>query len=195
MKLNEFKYPQDDINIPSFHKEIWYDNEYNRFDICIEKDDLVVDCGANIGLFTQYAISKGAKQVYSFECDDNYFNYLKQNTSSNSNITIYKGVVSDRDKDWNIPKIIDSVTMGERINYLKVDIEGWEYPTLINCPNEYLNMVDKIAIEVHFNIDRNRLQTLNLLDKLSLCGFRVSYEHIHKNTLLGMIYGVKQINK
>tara|TARA_R110000796_G_scaffold199523_1_gene315680 strand:+ start:40 stop:615 length:576 start_codon:yes stop_codon:yes gene_type:complete len=191
MSLSEFSYPPNEGNIPNFYKEIWDGSEYDRFDIRVEKDDLVVDCGANIGLFTQYAISKGAKQVYSFECDDNYFNYLKQNTQSNSNITIYKGVVSDRDKDWNIPKIVDNVTMGKRINFLKVDIEGWEYPTLINCPNEYLNMVDKIAIEVHFNHDTTKSRTMDLMEKLSKCGFRLSYEHIHKTTKLGMIYGIK----
>ena len=191
MELNEFKYPQNDGNVPNFHKEIWYDNEYDRFGICVENNDLVVDCGANVGLFAQYAISKGASQVYSFELEDHWFDYLKQNTQNNPNINIYKGAVSDRDEDWNLPRIINSVTMGKRINFLKVDIEGWEYPTLINCPDEYLSMVDKIAIEIHFGHDPDKLRTMDLIEKLSKCGFRLSYEHIHKYTTLGMIYGIK----
>jgi len=191
MELNEFKYPPDDGNVPNFYQEIWNDGEYDRFGISVEPGDIVVDCGGNIGLFAQYAISKGASQVYSFELTDYYFNYLKQNTMFNPNINVYKGAVSDRTEDWNIPRIINSVTMGKGIDFLKVDIEGWEYPTLINCPDYYLNMVKKIAIEVHYNEDVTKERTMNLMEKLSKCGFKLAYEQIHKETTLGMIYGTK----
>jgi len=39
----------------------------------ITADDVVLDIGLNIGIFTVYALSKGAKKVYSFEPEvDNY---------------------------------------------------------------------------------------------------------------------------
>ena len=40
-----------------FHKEIWLDSEYFRHGLSINKGDLVVDCGANIGIFSLLARS------------------------------------------------------------------------------------------------------------------------------------------
>jgi tRNA G37 N-methylase Trm5 len=192
MKLSEFQF-EDDGCVFDFYKEIWEDNEYSRFGIEVKPGDVVVDYGANIGLFSQYAISKGASQVYSFELQDKYFKYLNLNTISTPNIEIYQGKVTDRVSDWNLPKILSTIVKGGRINFLKVDIEGWEYATLINCPDEYLKCVDKIAIETHFNFGRGMERTFNMMEKLSKCGFRLSYEQIHKNSSLGMVYGVRDL--
>ena len=51
----------------SFYTEIWDDHEYDRFGIEIAEGDVVVDLGASIGLFSQYAVSKGASKVFAFD--------------------------------------------------------------------------------------------------------------------------------
>ena len=51
----------------SVYKEIWFDHEYSQYGVEVEKGDIVVDCGANVGFFTLYALNKGAKHVYSIE--------------------------------------------------------------------------------------------------------------------------------
>ena len=56
---------QEDIT-KIFYKEIVLENEYSRFDIKVKSGDIVLDCGAFVGIFTQDALDKGASYVYSF---------------------------------------------------------------------------------------------------------------------------------
>ena len=51
----------------SVYKEIWFDHEYSRYGVEVKKDNIVVDCGANVGFFTLYALNKGAKHVYAID--------------------------------------------------------------------------------------------------------------------------------
>jgi len=51
-------------------KEV-FSGEYNKLNIT--HDDIVADFGLNIGMFTAFALKKGAKKVVSYEADsDNY---------------------------------------------------------------------------------------------------------------------------
>ena len=70
-----------DLILPS----VW--NNYARIDegsyengmVRIEKEDVVIDCGANMGLFSAIAAWKGAK-VFAFEPVQKTFEYLKMQT-------------------------------------------------------------------------------------------------------------------
>ena len=79
----------------SFYTEIWDDHEYDRFGIEISEGDVVVDLGASIGLFSQYAVSKGASKVFAFECMDERFELIKENISNTDKITPMYGLISD----------------------------------------------------------------------------------------------------
>lgn len=46
--------------------------------VTVEENDIIMDCGANIGLFSAYAVNKGA-QVYAFEPVDEIQELLKKN--------------------------------------------------------------------------------------------------------------------
>src|SRR5947207_3379710 len=94
MKLEDFKLWDEESK--NFYTQIWQEGEYDRFGIAVEPGDIVVDCGANIGLFSQYAVSKGAAKVYSFEADANIFECLKVNTSRTDKITAINGYVGDQ---------------------------------------------------------------------------------------------------
>ena len=80
------------------YKEIWFDHEYSRYGVEVEKNDIVVDCGANVGFFTLYALNKGAKHVYSIECDDKNMESLHYNLE-NTNSTIIKEYVGFGDEN------------------------------------------------------------------------------------------------
>ena len=54
----------------NIYNEIWVNHEYSRFGVEVMEGDVVVDCGANVGMFSQYAIYKGASKVFSYECGD-----------------------------------------------------------------------------------------------------------------------------
>src|SRR6056300_346346 len=82
-KLSKFSYPESmEGSVPNFYKEIYEENEYNRFGIKIEKGDVVIDCGANIGIFSQYALDMGASKVVGYEPDDTAFDYYEKNVRS-----------------------------------------------------------------------------------------------------------------
>ena len=196
MKLEDFQSSplwQSDSDLrakESIYNEIWIDGEYDRFGVSVSNGDIVVDCGANIGIFSQYAIHKGAKEVYSYECGDEEYKYLKINTKNNNRIKVFKGYVSD--KDYNVEKIINDNNLSH-IDFLKIDIEGYEYDLILNEKDSFLKRVNKMAIELHnfgmfINSTEYYSKILNLIEKLSLCGFKISFEHIHKNTNLYMLY-------
>ena len=172
-------------------KEIWEDNEYTRYGIDIIPGDIVLDCGANVGIFTKYALNKGAKHVYAFECDPSNYECLILNIQE-PNVGLIKGYISDRfeENHFNFQTIFDIFNLDE-IDFAKIDIEYWEYPLLLNMPIKTLNQVKKYAIEVH-NIYDNAYKILQILGKFNQNGYTINFEQIHKNTNLGMIYAKKE---
>lgn len=62
-------------------EEIWKDEIYTK-EYKIQKGDIVVDVGANVGVFSIYAGKKGAK-VYSFEPNPQVFELLRENIRFN----------------------------------------------------------------------------------------------------------------
>jgi FkbM family methyltransferase len=74
-----------------YTKEGEYENEYVR--IC--KGDIVLDLGANIGLFSCVAASKGAV-VYAFEPSPDNIDFLKQNVKLYENIYIAPYAATNR---------------------------------------------------------------------------------------------------
>jgi len=89
----------------SVYKEIWFDHEYSRYGVEVEKEDIVVDCGANVGFFTLYALNKGAKHVYSIECDDRNIESLQYNLN-NTESTIIKERVGFEEGSIDVEKIL-----------------------------------------------------------------------------------------
>lgn len=169
-------------------REIWKDHEYDRYGLNIKEGDIVLDFGANVGTFTKYALNKGAKRVYSFECDNNYFECLNLNLNQSPNVMLMKGFVSDRSEEghFNFVKIFSLFNLTE-VDFCKIDIENWEYPLLINSNPIYLKKIKQFAIEVHeINIFPEKV--LQLIEIFSKAGFYVNYERIHQDSTLGMLY-------
>jgi len=62
------------------YNEIFIDKVYGS----IEKGDVVIDVGANIGLYSKYAIDNGASKVICFEPDPDNGEMLKENVKMHS---------------------------------------------------------------------------------------------------------------
>ena len=60
---------------------------------------VVLDIGANIGLTTLYMLSKGTKQVYSFEPSSLNLNYLRKNTEKYPNVVVIDKAISYTDHE------------------------------------------------------------------------------------------------
>lgn len=61
-------------------KEV-FSGEYNKLNIT--QDDVIVDFGLNIGMFTLFALNKQAKKLYSYEADKENYEYALQNIKLN----------------------------------------------------------------------------------------------------------------
>jgi len=167
------------------YKEIWFDHEYSRYGVEVKKDDIVVDCGANVGFFTLYALDKGAKHVYSIECDDRNTGSLHYNLE-NKNATIIKEYVGFGEGNIDIEKILQIINK-PFIDFIKVDIEWAEYDLLLNTPDDIMRRVNKWVIEFH-DIYGNYENIFNIIEKFSKNGFNINYEQIHKNSNLALLY-------
>ena len=74
----------------------------------------------------------------------------------------------------------------DRINFLKVDIEGSEYAVFRALDEEYLKTsVERIAVEYHWNY-RDQLNEIN--EKLERCGFTVYSLETNPGARIGKLY-------
>jgi len=64
----------------------------------IKEGAIVVDIGANIGMFSAYALGKNASKVFSIEPDSKTFGYLESNLKNFKNITLINKGVSGKDE-------------------------------------------------------------------------------------------------
>ena len=183
----------------SFQREIYTEFEYDRFGIKIEEGDIVLDCGANVGIFTQYALDMGASQVLAYECDEPHFECYKENITDDR-VKATMGYVGDG--NYDLPKIFEQHNIN-RIDFAKVDIEGAEWGMLANMRVEDLKRVSKWAIEFHTgyyfedSTGQEKADTLwrllMIFEMFSVNGYDIKYENIHKNWDVVHLYA-KKIN-
>lgn len=191
--------------------ELYRLNAYNVGKCKIEKDDIVFDLGANCGLFSRYCFLNGAKKVYSFEPTPELKECFEQMNVGFDYVYTPKAVYSkpvklikhenplqshveesetdDSGGFINLNEFINSNKI-DKIDYLKVDIEGSEYDFFKTIDKNYLkNNVRKLALEFHNNKER---KVSEILDVLNECGFSIQFERENGIDLeLGMLYAVK----
>lgn len=154
---------------------------YEMFDCVVEPNDIVVDLGANIGLFTN-KIAGIASKVIAVEGAPEIFSCLIKNTCvEHSNIEyLNASIISDKNvKEKNIwsnrPSRLN-VTLRqlfemynlEKIDFLKVDIESAEFDVFYEgFDPDLLSKINKISMEVH--IDPNNTDDVDKLNKIINC--------------------------
>ena len=156
---------------------VWLLEEYDHPNFTIHSEDVVIDVGAHIGLFTVYAsqfCNNG--KIISFEPIKENYELLIENARINNlkNVVIYNlGVSSDSEnlkiylnndqsghskfsqtsksvlvKSTSLKKIFDENCI-EFCNFLKMDCEGSEYEIIRELPPEHLSKIEKMIIEYH----------------------------------------------
>ncbi len=183
--------------------EVWglevYQDEY--FTIC--PTDVVIDIGAHIGAFSVWAATQATSgHVYAFEPDDENYRLLEENkklnglanlhtfnvavsasngeavlfTSEYHNMThsIFKTGAQHKNsvRTISLPDILQANGI-DRVNYLKIDAEGAEYPILLKTPSSVLRQIDKIYIEYHDDLDHGH-NYKDLISHLIDNGFEIA---------------------
>ena len=170
-----------------FYKEIYgceFSNQnciYEMGKCLINENDIVVDLGANVGFFSNFAAKK-CKKLISVEGSPEMFSCLVRNTSEenkniqyiNANIVPKKDCILDV---WskNPSKInltiedIFKINNLNKIDFLKIDIEGLEYDIFDDIDPIILNSINKLAIEVHNEEKNHKLR--NIFNKKNFFSF------------------------
>jgi FkbM family methyltransferase len=145
--------------------------------------DVIIDCGANIGLSAVwYANTYPDARIIAIEPDSKNFSFLKKNTLAYPNVIClnkavwpYETSMSIVDKgtgNWSLQTIesttesvneVDAVSISDVmdqfkidfIDILKIDIEGAEKELFSKNYESWLSKTGVIAIELHDNIDEN----------------------------------------
>ena len=221
MRKESFDVPSTDPEglHDSFYDEINYGKEYDHNKVTISPGDRVLDCGACIGMFTDYAYRKGASKVYSVEMKKINFACLQKNMkqmwSKDMNnisprktvppILVNKRVINDSydtQNDFGLNEFLEH----NYIDFIKMDIEGAEWPSLLNMKNKNMKSVKKWAIELHIGWSEDEkhyphgdvvsrdfkshyaTKTLRVIEKFTNNGFSVGFKHIHEKYDVAMLY-------
>lgn len=172
------------------YEDFFVDKIYDNFINSISNKDVCVDIGANVGLFTDLALSNGFKKVLSVEPNPKAINDFKQLHKDNSNVELVEYAITSNNKDVllscdenntlcsslyviqtdnfiTVPsKTIDELLRDyDKIDLLKMDIEGGEYDIFEHIKKETLMKIDNLLLEFHYN-DGNSITLLKLISKL-----------------------------
>ena len=195
---------------------VWLAEEYKQKGFEIQKDDIIIDIGAHIGLFTVYMsqfCSKG--KIFCFEPVSENFQLLLENIQINGlkNVNAFNLAVLEGEEDVKIylnqdksahnfyetnlnfenvksislKKIMDSNDISI-CNLLKLDCESSEYEILKALPDQYFNNIEKICLEYH--IINNDFSDLNNL-KTRLRNLDFSVKVLPTSEKLGLLFSRK----
>lgn len=178
------------------HSSVYIDDCLYQRDKCyIKPGDVVLDLGANIGIFSRFASDKGASKVYSFEPVQENFKLLALNRPDNCEA--HRLAVSDKDNQSlkiaykpdcpggsSILKYDDGITQNcmsitidtlvnnniiEQPDFIKMDIEGAEVLAFKGTSDTILKRVRCIAMEMHMPVIDQEAKYI--YDRLKSLGF------------------------
>lgn len=195
-----------------FIKKIYENNLIN-----LKPNDVVVDLGANIGMFSLYACDK-VKKVYSVEPLHNTYQNLTFNLRNYSNVETFNYAIYSKEGELNFfrneisgaSSIINKLKNHKtekvkaisfntfikenkigKINFLKIDIEGAEFDLFNSIDEKYLKNIDKMYIEVHL---MENFKLNNITDKISKYFiYNFENEGVDRNGI--KLYTISCINK
>ena len=196
---------------------VWILKEYEVKGFEILQNEIIIDIGGHIGLFSLYASLKNPDgKIISIEPHPQNFSLLKENLNNNgfTNIKILNKAVSNSNKNMElfIDSLDDSAHSIHRIgknsiqikgttlhqiinenqitncNMLKMDCEGSEFEIISSLSDEDILKIEKICLEYHLKNDDLFLLD-NMKNRLKKLGYNVNIKPT--NNFLGMLYARK----
>lgn len=98
----------------------YIEGPYENGFVQIEKDDIVIDCGANVGIFSAYAAMKASNgKVYAFEPVSQIVNMLENTSALYDNIITMNFALSDRtgEQEIDISSIRENLGSASIVEY------------------------------------------------------------------------------
>jgi FkbM family methyltransferase len=181
----------------------------------VKPGDVVVDLGGNIGIFTRYAYHMGASKIVTFEPDRRYFEILKQNAPAKA--VLFNAAIADQlgsltltesshlggsnlwhQKDptvtqydvnlYTLDYILETGLI-DRIDFLKVDIEGSEIIALKGISDSNLSKIRNVAVEYHHaHLNFNEELRNEFIARFNRLGFNSYLLFCGPNNALQLIY-------
>lgn len=199
--------------------EFFIEGIYNKY-IKNRPLNTIVDVGANIGLWIEYAKhASGFNKVYAIEPNTKALKALKNTFGNDPKVTIVDKALSD--KDGELEFFVDeenstissftsygnlkssykvkSITFKsfisqyklDKIDLLKVDIETGEYPLFDSLDKEDFNKIDNILVEYHLFAGRTYDKDVNnLIKKIEAAGYKLEVRKMHPSG--GFIFASKE---
>lgn len=177
------------------YQEIFINKSYFNEKVKIEKDDIVVDIGANIGIFSMFAEFATTKKVICYEAEkENYesltknvckytetYNMIVSNTNGKQKLyldeyagghAIYHTNNINNTRTTNY-QIVESITLDKiikklgKIDFLKIDVEGAEREIFTSVKEETLKKIKKISLEFHPYTFKDKYSLNDFIEKIS----------------------------
>jgi FkbM family methyltransferase len=168
-----------------------------------EDRPLIIDCGAHVGLATLYFARRYPQSIiHAFEADPNIHNLFRSNVQNSAldNVTSHAKAVWIHDdgvsfsisgddsghinpeEGTKIPSIRlkNFLEQFDRIEMLKLDVEGAEYEILKDCRST-LNRIRRMVIEVHHLSDEKQ-RLGGIFSVLEQAGFQYVASDLHAAT-------------
>ncbi len=155
----------------------------------------IIDCGSNIGISVLfYKQLYPSASIIAFEPDSQNFLLLQKNVASNrlsgvvlheAAVWIHNGAISFEGRESEASQISENETANkvrsvrlkdvleeqEKIDFLKIDIEGAEWPVLMDC-RDSLHHVAHLFLEYHGKVE-DTSKLADLLQIVRQSGFKV----------------------
>ena len=129
--LSTNKYPNPSRDLFSY-RSIYSSYERNLINQFLKTNCNCLDIGANIGFFTHLFLKKTGSRgkIYSFEMIPEIFSILKKNFEQDKNVFPILGKVGINHNEIQIDNLIK-----DKINFIKIDLDGADFFALKSCEN------------------------------------------------------------
>lgn len=159
-----------------------FSGEYNK--LKINSDDIVVDFGLNIGMFTVFALNKGAKLIHSYEPDADNFALAQKNVAMNISdsfryVLHNEAVIGNDDKTREF-----SVNLKKNKGAHSLVAKRGRDTTTVNCVNINHVFSNVKPTVVKMDIEGGELECLPAVQDWSgIREFIMEFHHAHLNDL------------
>jgi FkbM family methyltransferase len=174
--------------------------DYERYGCYIREGDVVLDIGGNIGVFAHRAETRGASKVISFEPMTPTFNCLIKNAGPKTDV--YKMAIGSKNewsefkiegdlsntgggtsvhnsgRDIVLREMVFILDVNEifnlpnKINFMKIDIEGGEVDVLNAISDNNLSSLRCLSCEFHKLNDEFEDFQQNFINRMNNLGFK-----------------------